>query len=105
MKFMSLRSGLISLLMLGFSNTYAATLVDLSQKSPEFLQGFIAPNKMFASPAIEIKTIKSETDFKTTLHTRIKQMYAGLPVWGADAVIHTPQSKTKSLTALLSDKQ
>lgn len=96
----------LSVLILGITSaTYAATLIDLSQTSPQMLQQYAMPNKAFASQTTALKTIKSEADTKNTIHTRIKQMYTGIPVWGGDAVIHTPQTHNKHLTALLADKQ
>jgi len=43
------------------------------------------------------KTISTYTDFKKTDHKRLKQMYDGYPVWGAEIVVHTSKNPTASL--------
>lgn len=85
--------------------SFAATQLDLSQTSPQMFKLYVSPNKAFASQATALKTVKVETDSQNTTHTRVKQMYAGIPVWGGDAVIHTPQGGKKNLATLVADNR
>lgn len=67
------------------TSTWAATSVNLRHQSIGILQS-LSPNSLF-------KQISSAVDRNNTLHVRIQEMYQGYPVWGADAVVHTPQAE------------
>ncbi len=67
------------------TSTWAATPVDLRHQPIGVLQS-LSPNASF-------KQISSAVDQNKTLHVRIQEMYQDYPVWGADAVVHQPQSE------------
>ncbi len=80
------------------SSVFAATSIDLSHQPVSFLQAMMpGAGKNFSATASQatIKQVSSTIDQNKTQHTRIQQMYAGYPVWGADAVVHVPQSPVK----------
>jgi pseudolysin len=72
----------------------AATAVDLRHQSMNVLQGYVSASKAAltanANP-VQLKEIRTDVDQNQTTHKRIQQTYAGIPVWGATAVIHTPK--------------
>jgi pseudolysin len=59
---------------------FAAIPVDLSKPNLGFTQ------------AMDMKMGASSTDLNKTTHVRMKQLFNGYPVWGADGVKHIPQS-------------
>ena len=93
---------LISSLSIG----YAAKPVDLRYEiSSQILQQFLTPNKMLTSHNNTFVVINEYSDNTNVQHTRINQTYAGIPVWGADAIIHTPNASHKNLASQIQDKQ
>lgn len=73
-----------------FSLAIAATPVDLRHQPFSLAQSFIAIKSNTQTESLQpVKTIQ---DNKHTTHVRIKETYAGYPVWGGDAVLHIPQS-------------
>lgn len=65
------------------ASVWAARPIDLDHQPVSFLQSFATTSTMLQ--------ISRATDFNQTTHVRSKQMYAGYPVWGADAIVHTSQ--------------
>lgn len=86
------------------SSIYAAQPIDLKHKPSSILQSFM-PNQLSASAntGSSIKETSSNVDFNQTKHIRIKQTYAGYPVWGSDAVVHIPHGNHVSLNHLTPD--
>jgi pseudolysin len=74
-----------------FNSSFAASLIDLKHQPVSALQS-----------QLSLKEISSDVDFNQTKHIRVQQMYAGHPVWGADAVMHIPQGKNNNLNHLTS---
>jgi pseudolysin len=68
----------------------AATAIDLSHQSFNYLQGSVHKTNFAASP-VQLKEVRTDIDQNQTTHKRIQQTYAGYPVWGATAVVHTVQ--------------
>lgn len=75
------------------SLSYAAKPIDLSKQHPALLQQMISTPTKAAYQASQIKEISRTVDMNQTLHVRIQQTYHGYPIWGGDAVVHTPQVK------------
>lgn len=73
----------------------AATPINLHYQSPTYLQ-HLFPMQGIAGGQAQFKKIKTTVDFNQTTHTRIQQMYAGVPVWQASGVIHTPRAVSQS---------
>jgi pseudolysin len=67
----------------------AATPVYLRHQSTAYMQNQLAG---FAANKVQIKQIRTDIDFNHTAHTRIQQTYAGIPVWDATGVVHTPHA-------------
>lgn len=68
---------------------FAATPVNLSHQPVSYLTHLAK-----ISSGITMSEVSRATDFNQTLHVRMKEMYQGYPVWGGDAVLHTPVSPT-----------
>jgi len=86
-----LRLKLVTSIILLFITTqplWSATPIDLNNQSTNFLQSFTKGNTT-------IQKTQESTDFNQTTHTRIQQLYAGYPVYGADGVIHTPKETSR----------
>lgn len=81
----------ISLLMTGLilaNAANAATEVNLHTQPASYMQ-----NKLTSQNGkVKFKVIRTDIDFNHTAHTRIQQMYDGIPVWNATAVMHTPKN-------------
>ncbi len=67
---------------------WAATRVNLRQQPLVFSNSFVA----MAATANNYEVISSAVDQNHTSHVRIQQTYKNYPVWGADAVMHIPNS-------------
>lgn len=91
----------LGLLCLSSISTFAAKPVDLSKEHLDYLKAFASSNSVVAARGPSLKEVSQSTDFNQTQHIRVKQMYAGFPVMGADAVIHTPKAGNKKLFALI----
>ncbi len=79
------------------NSALAATAIDLRHQPMNY---FATHNALLKNNATQLQEIRTEVDQNQTTHKRIQQTYAGYPVWGATAVIHTPKSNnTKQLTA------
>jgi len=87
MKFLHYTS--ISLLFLAVQG-FAARPVDLSHQNINYLNSFTMPATLAAANynSSGIIEVNKSIDFNQTAHIRIKQTYAGFPVWNGDAVIH-----------------
>lgn len=91
---MSKQAGLFALSLISMavlSQANAAIPVDLSHANASGLQSVLAANQ------VNFQEISRHTDFNQVTHIREQQTYAGLPVWGADAVMHTPDAATFSI--------
>lgn len=85
--------------------SFGAKSVNLRHQSLMYLQSFNSLQANNAGPSL--KQMKVTTDFNQTTHIRLKQHYAGHPVWGADAVVHIPASPKNGgnkLNSLLAEK-
>lgn len=95
----------LTVLICSLSTGHAAKPIDLRYESSSLmLQQFLTPNKKFTSQANTFVVTKTNRDNTNVQHTRIKQTYAGIPVWGADAIIHTPHGTYKNLATQIQDK-
>lgn len=101
---MNFKLSLLVSILAGISSSYAATPVDLRHQSTQMLQQYL-PSKTLATKTARLKTIKADVDSKQMMHTRIQQTFAGIPVWGGDAIIHTPNASKKDITFLVTNKQ
>jgi Zn-dependent metalloprotease len=103
---MNFKSITLAFVLTSISNVYAAIPIDLRHESPQVLQQYLQQNKTFTStPVLSLQAIRSEIDSSNTTHTRVKQMYAGIPVWGGDFIIHTPNAGKKKIAALAANAQ
>lgn len=86
----------------------AAKPVDLSKQSMGYLKSVPASKQSITSPtaaasaSVGFEEISQSTDKNQTVHTRIQQTYSGFPVWGGDAIIHTPNGRGKNLRTMMS---
>jgi len=90
--------GVSTILLLGLplalgSSVYAAEAVDLNHVSPHIMQSFVPAKN---NNGMSVKKLTSRVDFKNTLHVRVQEMYNGYPVWGADGIVHIPNSGKSS---------
>lgn len=75
------------------NTTMAARTIDLAHQ-PSSLLGSL-------QQGISIKEISRSQDFNHTLHVRIQEMYLGVPVYGADSILHVKNAdKNMSLSQL-----
>lgn len=100
-------SGLLLLgLPLAFSpSAYAAKAIDLSHQTISVLQNLItSPAKLAATNAVSINEVGRSIDFNQTLHIRVQETYAGVSIFGGDAIVHIPQgaNTAKGLTSAIS---
>ncbi len=77
------------------SSAFAAKPVDLSRQPASVLHSITLGHRL-----ISYQDKNSHVDFNGVTHMRFQQMYAGLPVWGADAVAHVPKGSKASLNNL-----
>lgn len=82
----------------------AATPVDLSKQSIQFLRALNGSPSLNAGISPSLREIRRSTDFNQITHVRVQQTYAGYPVWG-DAIVHIPNAdkKVHGLTAALAN--
>lgn len=105
-----LKFSTFSLLLASACASYAATPVDLNRQSLSVLSKLAPLNKPTLAAAAsatqsDFTEVSQSTDFNQTLHTRLKQTYAGYPVWGGDAVVHTPKGRSKTLRGLMASSE
>jgi len=99
-KKLALSSALLLGLPLACGSLFAAQPVNLRHQSFSYLQAVHT-----LTPAVTVKEVRRNVDFKKTLHVRIQQLYNGHPVFGGDAIVHIPQgNRNLSLTQLTSTK-
>mgnify|MGYP003642830964 CR=1 FL=1 len=93
---------LLGLPLMGMPSVYAAKPVNLSHQNLSTLSSLVA-GPAAGTEMLELSRSVSATN---TTHIRVQQTYSGYKVWGADAVIHVPNSgkslKAKSLQSLMS---
>ncbi len=84
------------------TGAFAATPVDLKHQPVSLLNVFatsLTPN------ASQLSQVSRSTDFNKTTHVRLKQTYAGVPVWGGDVVVHIPKGgNTTSMRAMIANQ-
>ncbi len=75
---------------------FAATPIELAQKTPDILRT-LSPVSYSQAGNIEFKEIRRMSDFNQILHIRFQQTYKGYDILGADAYLHIPKGdKNKS---------
>lgn len=84
--------GMISLACMSVS--FAAKPIDLRTQPVSALQSIQAINGLSG-----YKELSRHIDFNGVAHVRFQQTYAGLPVFGADAVAHSPEGSKTVLSA------
>lgn len=77
------------------SSVWAAVPVNLQGQSVLLLQSFLKNTPSSSSPGL--KEIKKSIDFNQTTHVRLKQIYSGYPVWGAEVIVHVPRGGKTTL--------
>lgn len=84
------------------SSAFAATAIDLRHQPVSLLNTFatnLAPN------GAQLNQVSRSTDFNKTTHVRLKQTYAGAPVWGGDVVVHISKGgNTSSLRGIAANQ-
>jgi len=92
----------VTAIVLAAQSVYAAKPVDLSHHAIPLTSSFASPLtlKTLGSEKDPVKITGSNTDKNQVMHVRVQQMYAGIPVWGADGVIHLPVSKNRATLAV-----
>ncbi|VVC74760.1 Zinc metalloproteinase [Aquicella siphonis] len=101
-----IKLSVVSIFCCGVLPAYAARPVDLSHQSFQYLKSLSASGKArlgaAAGPAgAGLEEVSQTVDFNQTVHTRVKQTFSGYPVFGGDAVIHTPHGGQKTLRSLM----
>lgn len=81
------------------SSALAAKPVNLKFQSASVLQSFNNVNQ------IGLKEVNATTDFTQVTNVRMKQTYAGYPVWGGDVIVHIPQSDKTSLHDVMANSK
>lgn len=79
----------------------AAKPIPLNHQPVSILKSFTPTHNLLVHTNL-VETSR-HVDFKQTLHVRVRETYAGHPVWGADAILHVPDGTNAghSLQALL----
>lgn len=76
-----------------------ATRIDLQHQSGNYIKPYVVSNVIsnsaFLVPSTQLRQVKEEIDFNQTRHIRLQQMYAGVPVWNATAIVHLPKATNK----------
>ena len=91
MKTSFFKFGLLPVSFMVLMPVYAAVPVNLMQHPISIL------NSLSASQSnINMIETRRSVDSNQTLHVRMKEMYQGYTVWGANAVMHVPQDPTKN---------
>ncbi|MDR3478873.1 MAG: M4 family metallopeptidase [Gammaproteobacteria bacterium] len=62
---------------------FAAKPLDLQHQPASVLRSFFSANS-------GVKELNQKSDFNHTVHVRMQQVYAGYPVYGANAIMHVP---------------
>jgi pseudolysin len=83
---------LVSLMCL--SSAWAAKPIDLNNQ----------PVSILSSSETHLQEISRGNDFNQTTHIRLKQMYAGYPVWGGDVIVHLPRGGNAALNNFATNK-
>ncbi len=80
------------------TSAFAATPVDLRHQPVSMLNAFATSLIPHSS---QLNQVSRSTDFKKTTHVRLKQTFAGAPVWGGDVIVHIPKGgNTSGLRAM-----
>lgn len=74
----------------------AATKIDLSHQSTQYITPYFALKSQTTSTSTHLKTMRTDIDFNKTAHVHIQQMYNNFPILGATSVIHIPNSPSKN---------
>jgi pseudolysin len=82
------------------SSTMAATPINLRHQSVSTINLLAMPAVKGNATSIAIEQISRDIDRHHTTHLRVRETYAGYPVWGSDAVLHIPQGNNASLGQL-----
>lgn len=69
----------------------AATRIDLSHQTGNYIKPYLLVNPTAASGSNQLNKTRTDIDFNQTSHIRFQQMYSGLPVWNATSVVHLPK--------------
>ncbi|NCT57293.1 MAG: M4 family metallopeptidase [Legionella sp.] len=72
-----------------------ATRIDLKHQSGNYLKPYVLSNSTYLMPSTQLHQIREDVDFNQTRHIRLQQMYAGVPVWNATAIVHLPKATNK----------
>src|SRR3990167_3213100 len=84
------------------TSAWAAKPVDLKHQPVTALQSFFSANT--ASNPSALKPVRQSVDFNQTTHVRLKQTYAGYPVFGGEAIIHIPKGGNTTFAGLTTNK-
>jgi pseudolysin len=78
--------------LLATASASAATSIDLRQQPVSYLQSFLSANTAVAQP--QLKVVSQHRDFNQVNHMKMDQYFNGIPVIGAQAIVHVPQGKS-----------
>lgn len=74
----------------------AATRIDLAHQSGNYIKPYVIATPTQTPISIlnstELRQTRIDVDFNQTSHVRFQQMYAGIPVWNATAIVHLPKT-------------
>lgn len=73
---------------------FASIPVDLEHQPVSVLQAF-STNALATQSSL--KEVSRHTDFNQTTHVRLKQFYAGVPVFGGDVIVHIKKGQSFAL--------
>ena len=68
--------------------SFSATPIDLHHHSTALLKKIPSD--------VQLQLLFKNIDARRVAHLHVQQMYSGIPVWGATAVIHIPQAEVKA---------
>src|SRR3990167_9022564 len=89
----------VSVCLFGSISAYAAQAVDLSKQPISMLKSYMmtpfntrARSLTATTTPDQLTELRRTVDQNRTTHIRVQQTHNGIPVWGADAVVHMPAS-------------
>jgi len=77
---------------------FAATAINLSHQP---ISTLVSVERTAANVQMNLQQLNVHIDANQTAHIRVQQTFSGVPVWGADAVLHVPNGGARSLKNFL----
>ncbi len=82
------------------TSAFAATPINVRHQPASLLNAFTST----LANQTQVNEVSRSVDFKKTTHVRLKQTYAGVPVWGGDVMMHIPKGGNTSAMGITSNK-